>query len=64
MITQISTEFDYLKCLPEKEIEHLKKEMRDIVNGGTPDQFSHHLEKVNETLETCKRKASKGQLAR
>ena len=64
MITQISAEFDYLKYLPLEEIENLKKEMKDIVNGGTPDQFSNHLEKVNETLANFKRKANKGQLTR
>ena len=64
MVTQLSDQFDFMKQFPKAEINSLKKELKQIMNGDTWSARSELHEQVAKVLDDFKSQASKGMFVR
>ena len=64
MISQLSETFNFLKQLPKEELTRLKKELIQIMNGGTIEEMSELSKRVSKTMDEFRNQANQGMLTR
>ena len=60
MVTQLTDKFDFLKNLTKEQRMQLKKEVKQLIKGGTEKELSEMSKQVMETLENFKNEANSG----
>ena len=60
MVTQLTDKFKFLKDLSKEQVAQLKKEVKQIMEGGTEGELSEMSKQITKTLEEFRTEANKG----
>ena len=60
MVTQLTDKFKFLNDLSKEQVAQLKKEVKQIMEGGTEGELSEMSKQITKTLEEFRTEANKG----